>query len=225
MDEFSSAMMTAVKRGDGYILPVLMDKVRVPSDLIHPHIHYLRATDVTPEDLANEFANKLGLAEAQGQEPALIGNVVQEALQYRMPKIVPDSWSKYEELDKIFDYLTAQFKRGAEELRTSGLISTVRQREDHLLIRVERGGQTVAGLDIHRGAQMGDHHITWSVGWRNTSSNSFNGWATPTFDKERGVPTVEISDFNMSRRSDAFDGSYEAFFSLLWDLVIDQVER
>ena len=34
MDEFSSAMMTAVKQGDGYILPVLVGDVRVPADLL-----------------------------------------------------------------------------------------------------------------------------------------------------------------------------------------------
>ena len=49
MDEFSAAMMTAVKQGDGYILPVLMDDAEVPPDLLHPHIHYLRARDYTPQ--------------------------------------------------------------------------------------------------------------------------------------------------------------------------------
>ena len=43
MDEFSSAMMTAVKQGDGYILPVIMGNADVPVELLHPHIGYLRS--------------------------------------------------------------------------------------------------------------------------------------------------------------------------------------
>ncbi len=58
MDEFSAAMMTAVKQGDGYVLPVLMDDAKVPADLMHPHIHYLHAKDFTPEGLATELARK-----------------------------------------------------------------------------------------------------------------------------------------------------------------------
>lgn len=52
MDEFSAAMMTAVKQGDGYILPVLMDETVIPIDLLHPHIHYLRAKDYTPRAIS-----------------------------------------------------------------------------------------------------------------------------------------------------------------------------
>jgi hypothetical protein len=51
-DEFSAAMMTAAKLGDGYILPVLMGNVQVPADLLHPHIGYLRSEDYTPDQLA-----------------------------------------------------------------------------------------------------------------------------------------------------------------------------
>src|SRR3954451_19649563 len=50
-DEFQSAMMTAVSRGDAYILPVLIGDVQVPPELMHPHIHFLRAERYTPEQL------------------------------------------------------------------------------------------------------------------------------------------------------------------------------
>lgn len=226
MDEFSAAMMTAVKQGDGYILPVLMDDVHVPADLLHPHVHYLHASDYSPDELAAEFARKVGVAEAKGQEPAPLGEVVGDALQFRMPKIVPLDWSKYAELDRIFDYLATQFREGAQQLHQQGLVCHVRQREDHLRVRVERGGDTVAGIDVHRGTQMSDDQITWSVGWRTTSGNSFNGWATPTYDKERSETVVEINNFAaMTGRQDTADGSPEALFRLLWDLLIDQIER
>lgn len=40
MDEFSSAMMTAVERGDDYILPVVIGDVRISPDLLPPHTHF-----------------------------------------------------------------------------------------------------------------------------------------------------------------------------------------
>ncbi|HEX2903358.1 MAG TPA: hypothetical protein VHO01_07855 [Jatrophihabitans sp.] len=73
---------------------------------------------------------------------------------------------------------------------------------------------------------MGDHKITWSVGWRNMSANSFNGWATPAFDKERQLPTVEISDLTaMARGANGTGETYESLFRHLWALLIDQIER
>lgn len=224
MDEFSAAMMTAVKQGDGYVLPLLMDNVQVPADLLHPHIHYLRAADYSAEELAAEFARKLGAAEQQGQQPATLGSVVNEALQFRMPKIVSVSWSKYAELDRVFDYLVAQFKQGAEQLRQQGLACHVRERDDHVSVRIERGGETVAGIDVYRGTQMGDDKITWSVGWRTSSGNSFNGWATPVYDNERAQTVLEVSNFAAIGR-DQPEGSEDGLFRLLWDLLIDQVER
>jgi TIR domain-containing protein len=226
MDEFSAAMMTAVKQGDGYILPVLMDDAKVPADLLHPHIHYLRAADYTPEQLADEFARKLGTAKQQGQEPAPIDKVVKDALQLRMPKIVPNTWSKYEELDRLFEYLVTQFRQCAEQLREQGLMCSVRQRGDQLIVRVEGGGETIGGIDIWRGTQMGDDHITWNINWRCASSNSFNGWAVPTFDKERGQAAVDVNDLaSMGRNQEELDGSYGGFFKYLWGLLIDQIER
>jgi hypothetical protein len=113
MDEFEAAMMTAVKQGEGYILPVLMGDAEVPPDLLHPHIGYLRAEDFTPEALAQELQKRVGASEQAGTAPTEIGPVVEHALELRMPKIVPSSWSKYEELDRIFDKVVADFKRGA----------------------------------------------------------------------------------------------------------------
>jgi hypothetical protein len=227
MDEFSAAMMTAVKYGDGYVLPVLIDNAEVPADLMHPHIHYLRAQDFTPEELATELARKLGVAVEQGQEPAELGAVVEQALQFRMPKIVPSDWSKYAELDKVFEILTARFKQGAAQLRQEGLIANVRVREDELVIRVERGGETVAGIDVRRGGGFGgDDQIVWSLGWRNHGANSFNGWATPKFDKDRGRAIIDISDFNSTLHGEPNAGSsYDEFFQHLWELLIEQIEQ
>lgn len=143
-----------------------------------------------------------------------------------MPKIVPSDWSKYIELDRAFDYLTANFRDGAEQLKTKGLICSVKGRDDVLTIRVERNGNTVAGLDIQKGQQMGDDKITWSVGHHIGLSNGVNGWATPNFDKQRGVTVLEVQDLaGMARGGDAGDGSDESFFGLLWDKLVEQIEQ
>lgn len=51
-DEFSHAMIKATEQGDHYILPVLIGKVVVPSELLSPHIGYLRADEHSPAQLA-----------------------------------------------------------------------------------------------------------------------------------------------------------------------------
>jgi hypothetical protein len=223
MDEFSSAMMTAVRQGDGYILPVLMDGVDVPPELLHPHIHYLSAKDYTPEQLANELVRKVGQAAAAGQEAQAVGGVVERALAVRMPKIIPANWSKYEQLEVVFSYLGRRFKEAADQMRAQQLLCTVRTSDDQISVRVERGGETVAGLDVSKGRHMGDDHLTWSLSYRNPS-NSFNGWASPTYDKESGLTLMEVSDMANVGREDRRT-SYEGFFEILWDKVVDQVER
>lgn len=79
-DEFQAAMMTAVRRGDDYILPVLIGDVQVPPELMHSHIHYLRAEDYAPRELAQEMQQRVGAASNAGQQPRDIGEVVQGAV-------------------------------------------------------------------------------------------------------------------------------------------------
>ncbi|MFC5290944.1 TIR domain-containing protein [Actinokineospora guangxiensis] len=68
-DEFFSAMLKAVEQGDGYILPVLMDSSPIPSELLSPHIGYLRAVDHTPEQLAGHLHRKVLEQRAPGGSP------------------------------------------------------------------------------------------------------------------------------------------------------------
>ena len=138
---------------------------------------------------------------------------------------VSTTWSKYEQLDALFELVGTCFQYGAEQLRPQGLICTVRRRDDHIVVRAERGGETVAGLDIRKGKQMGDDYITWSTNYRLSSENSFNGWAKPVFDKQVGVNAVEISDMGRIGRGDAGNASYEDFFTRLWELLVEQIEQ
>ncbi len=85
------------------------------------------------------------------------------------------------------------------------------------------------GPTVHAGicrGCLGDDHITWSTNWRSGSSTSFNGWATPKFDKDRGLAVIEVNDMaGMVAGGADGDKSYEAFFALLWDKLIEQIER
>jgi hypothetical protein len=223
MDEFSSAMMTAVKLGDGYILPVIMGNADVPAELLHPHIGYLRSESFTPDQMADELVKKVKSAERTGQAQASVGKVVGDALRVRLPKVTPSTYSRYDELDKIFNHLAEQFRAGALQLRDNGFMCNVRVRDDSIAVRVEQGGNTVAGINISKGGTMGDDKITWLVGYRHFTTNSFNGFATPRFDKERGQAIVDVNDYS-SFGKETPGSTYDGFFDMLWGKLVDQVE-
>jgi hypothetical protein len=79
-DESSYAMLAAVRRGDDYILPVLVGDVAVPEEVLHPHIGYLRAEDVTPEKLAIHMKAKVEYARTHGLRPRDFGTIVTDVL-------------------------------------------------------------------------------------------------------------------------------------------------
>jgi hypothetical protein len=227
MDEFSAAMMTAVKLGDGYVLPVLIGNVKVPPDLLHAHIHYLRSNDYTPEQLAVQLQTRVGQAEASGQQTRTVGDVVQEALELRLPKVVPSDFSKYEELQASFEYLGNQFQAAAPQLRTRGFICTVNRTHDRISIRVEHRGATVYSLDIYKGGDMGDDKLTFGLGHHRGLSSGINGWAEPFFDKQAGRPKLKMMDFSVLNSLGGSDRvlTKEELFQALWDRIVDQLER
>jgi hypothetical protein len=226
IDEFSAAMMTAVKLGDGYVLPVLMDDVQVPPDLLHPHIHYLRAKDYTPEELAGQLKARVQHAEASGQQVRNVGDVVQEAFELRLPRVVPSGFSKYEELQASFEYLGNQFHAAAPRLRPQGFICTVNRTQDRISVRIEHRGETVYALDIYKGGDMGDDKLTFGLGHHRGLSSGINGWAEPFFDKTAGRPKLKMMDFSVlsSIGSGEHELTREDLFSALWDRIVDQLE-
>jgi hypothetical protein len=227
MDEFSAAMMTAVKQGDGYVLPVLIGGVQVPPDLLHPHIHYLRAEDFTPQQLAAQLQAKVRQAEVSGQGARNITSVVQEAMELRLPKVVPSDFSKYEELGVVFEYLGEQFTTTAPHLRTKGFIGTVNRNQDRISIRIEHRGETVYSLDIYRGGSMGDDKLTFGLGHHRGPSSGINGWAVPFFDKQAGRPKLKMTDLSVFSGLGAGERelSKEELFQALWDRIVDQLEQ
>jgi hypothetical protein len=226
MDEFSAAMMTAVKQGDGYVLPVLIGDVRVPPDLLHPHIHYLRAKDYSPKQLAAQLQAKVRQAEASGQDVRKITSVVQEAMELRLPKVVPADFSKYEELELVFAYLGEQFTAAAPHLRAKGFICTVNRTHERISIRIEQRGETVYSLDIYRGGSMGDDKLTFGLGHHRGLSSGINGWAQPFFNKQAGQAMLKMTDLSVFGNLSGQDRelSKEELFQALWDRIVDQLE-
>lgn len=227
MDEFGAALATAVQQGDGYMLPVMMDQSPIPAELLSPLIHYLRASDFTPEELADALAERVVADKAQPGSLQAVEHVAPLRRPVRLPKIVPATWSKFTELERIMERLTQGFNDTVQDLAAQGLTVTVRQGGDVLVVRIERAGTTIAGIDVRKGTNLGDDKITWHEGYQDFGgSSSFNGWATPIYDKESGTAALNVSDLNGFMRGSG-NGilSYDDFFDLLWDKVIKQVEQ
>jgi hypothetical protein len=226
-DEFQAAMMTAVKQEDPYILPVLIGDVRIPPELMHPHRRYLRADDYTPAELAREMQRRLGSVTRADQPTREITEVVQEALELRMPKVVPLTFSKYKELQTVFDYLGNQFEMAVRQLSTLGFVGNVERLERQLVIRIERSGKTVYALDVYRGSSMGgDDALEFRLDAHRAGSSGINAWATVLFDAEAGVGKLELMDFSLLQ---AFGGqtapmTKEEFFTALWERIVTRLE-
>jgi len=78
-DAFTTAMITAVTRGDDYILPVLVGDVLVPPELLDPHMGFLRAEDHQPHQLAEYMKTKVVAAKAGDGQPQDLGAIVRDA--------------------------------------------------------------------------------------------------------------------------------------------------
>ncbi|MFJ8917623.1 TIR domain-containing protein [Amycolatopsis sp. NPDC102389] len=226
-DEFSAAMMTAVSQGDGYVLPVLCGSVEVPADLLHPHIHYLKADDHTPEQLAAAVVQRFGTGTPQAA--CDVGEVVQEALEFRMPKVVPQNFSTYRELDATYDYLSEQLQAAVHQLESKGFAGTVRRTEAKIAVRIEHQGETIYALDIEKGGPFSDTSLNFVIGGSHMGSEgrSSNGHATPYFDREAQIPKLKMMDFSVF---ESFGRSHlvytkQEFFSAPWDRIVDQLEQ
>ena len=76
---FETAMMAAAKRGDDYILPVLVGEVTAPPEWLPPHIGVLHAEDNSPEQLAGHLSTKVRATKASGRRSRDFGTAVREA--------------------------------------------------------------------------------------------------------------------------------------------------
>jgi hypothetical protein len=166
----------------------------------------------------------VGQAQAVGQEPHDVGQVVKEALQVRLPKVQRQTFSKFQELQNVYEYLATSLRDASAQLAKSGFPTSVRRTDERITLRVERSGSTVYALDIMFGRGMGrDDQLTFSF----NSGSGYNAWLEAVYNIEGQRPAVKVFDLSLLS---SFGGSDEVmpkeeFFQKLWDRIVDTVER
>jgi TIR domain len=149
-DEFKAAMWTDVQRGGGYILPILMDDVEVPSDMLHPGTSYIPVRDEQPgpQDLA-VLLNRKVLASllTDPRGPKRISEIVRDTLGKQPEPADP--------LDAIIEHLRAKITSGGQEIRQRGCILRL-LKEDGVRCDVIRPGDPLYSLEVRRDRRVTD---------------------------------------------------------------------
>ncbi|GAA0638947.1 hypothetical protein GCM10010174_71170 [Kutzneria viridogrisea] len=159
-----------------------------------------------------------------GQEPYDAGQAVKEALQVRLPKVQPETFSKFQELQNVYEYLATSLRDAGDQLAKSGFPTSVRRTDERITLRVERLGRTVYALDIMfgRGLGRGDQ-LTFSF----NGGSGYNAWLEAVYNLEAQCSAVKV--FNLSLLSNVGGSdqviSKEEFFQKLWGRIIETVER
>ncbi|GGS46497.1 toll/interleukin-1 receptor domain-containing protein [Actinokineospora fastidiosa] len=218
VDEFTAAMLRAVKAGDQHVLPVLVGPVAVPEELLHPHVDYLRAS--TPDRLTDAVSGRVEAAEAAGRDRAPVAEVVTTARAAAPAPSVPATFSRYAEQDAALRYLGEQFAAALPGLAGRGLVGTAHIGDSRIAVRVERAGDTVYALDIQRGGIGGDETVNFVVGRHDPGSACSNGWARPVHDTATGATGFELHDLSLlGRAAEPRTYSREELFTALWERI------
>ena len=225
VDDFTSAVLLAVKSGEEHVLPVLLGDVAVPPDLLHPHVAYVRSTAHRPDQLTEALATRIEAAEAVGRERAPVGEVVTRAkggspVEEVEEPAVPTTFSRYTEQDMTLRYLGEQFAAALPRLERRGLVGTAHVGDTRIAVRIERGGDTVYALDIQRGGIGGDETVNFVVGKNDGVRALTNGWARPVYDTDAGAAVLEVHDFSLFGSGGA-PCAYrrEELFTALWQQI------
>ncbi|MGH3757113.1 hypothetical protein [Actinophytocola sp.] len=222
VDEFTAAMLRAVRAGDRHVLPVLVWDVAVPPDLLHPHVTYLRGAEHEPNQLAEALASRVERAEAAGWDRAGLATVVTRARENEPAgEHVPATFSRYVEQDAAMRYLGEQFAAAVPRLRRRGFVGTAHRGGSRIALRIERAGDTVYALDIQRGGIGGDETVNFVVGRHDAGSACTNGWARPVYDAEAGVAKLELHDRSVFGHGAGEPRTYtrEELFTALWQRI------
>ncbi|MEV3915116.1 TIR domain-containing protein [Streptomyces canus] len=222
-DEFEAAMWTDVERGGGYILPVVIGDVQIPEDRLPRHRHYLKAEDYSPAQLAQEMKRKVS---GETHPPKDVADVVAGAMTLRMPKVVPQNFSKYQELEVVLQYLGQQFQKAIPRLHSAGFAGTARVSAERVAVRVEKSGSTVYALDIYPGG-LSDGTLAFSLDQHRLGGSGMHAFATPVYDREAGGPRLELTNFSLLDMSGGVSRTMtkDELFTAIWDRLIEQIER
>ncbi|AXB45363.1 hypothetical protein [Amycolatopsis albispora] len=221
VDDFTAAMLRAVKQGNEHVLPVLVGDFTVPSELLHPHVSYLRLIEHRADQLTEALAGRVEAAETSGADRAPVAEVVATARETAPAPAVPATFSRYAEQNATMRYLGEQLTAAMPGLERTGFVGTVHLGDSRISVRVERAGDTVYALDIQRGGIGGDETINFVVGRHDAGSVCSNGWARPVYSTEAGSPMLELHDFSVLGRSTGEPRTYrrEDLFAALWQRI------
>jgi hypothetical protein len=224
-DEFETAIWTYVQRKGEYILPVVIGHPQIPADRLPPYVHYLQAEHYTPEALAQELYIKVQGAKAANQQPQEVSSVVTAAMNLRLPKVVPTDFSKYQELRAVLQFLGDSFESAIPQLRSVGYVGTIDRQQDIVSVRVEHSGETVYALDIRKAAGR-DSTLEFALNQHRSYGNAYNATAQPYFDREAGLPKLNILDFSLLGLTGQMDVGMtkEDLFEAIWDRMVQQLE-
>ncbi len=221
-DEFESAMMTAVERGDDYILPVIIGNPNIPANKLHRHTHYLQAKKYTPEQLAHELQQHL-------QEKAVaedIAVVLNDAVTRKMPKVIPSSFSKYEEQDVVLNFMEEQFKDALTQLRSqTGLIGTTKRKDDLVMVRIERDGKIIYSFNVFQGGMGDDSSLGFNYNQDSTSRSSYHGIGNLYFDIESNTPKIDLMNLSLIDGDTHEKLTKEELFEAIWSRLIKELEQ
>lgn len=227
VDDFTAALLRAVKAGNRHVLPVLVGDVEIPPDVFHPHVTYLRTNESQPNQLAETIAARVERVEAGGQPRAELATAVTKAREIESPRAVPASFSRYAEQDAALRYLGEQFAAAVPGLRSRGLVGTAHRDASRIALRIEQAGDTVYALDIQRGGIGGDETVNFVVGRHDTGSACTNGWARPVYDVDARVAKLELHDRSVFGHGGTEPRSYtrEELFTALWQRINTVLSR
>lgn len=214
VDDFTAAMLRAVKAGDEHVLPVLVGDTAVPAELLHPHVTYLR-------DQIEELTEALAARVEASTQSAPVAEIVRKAKEFRpVAAAVPASFSRYAEQDAAMRYLAEQFAAALPGLDRRGFAGTVHVGDARIAVRIERAGDTVYALDIQRGGIGGDETVNFVVGRHDAGSACSNGWARPVYDLDAGAAVLELHDLSvLGRGAEPRSHSRESLFAALWQRI------
>lgn len=212
LDEFAAAVEQEFRRdGETYILPVLFGDIKLPPELVNPAIGRMRADRHTPAELAQLTVQRLGLAAAR--TPATV----------RLPKLTVASFDAAAALSSVLVVVGQRFEHAAPTLDRYGYSCRVDSSDEAVQAQVYEKAAPVCGLNLWRDTSFGSDRLAMSFAWPVGSRAGMNGWATAAWDPASDAAVVDFTD--LSAGSGGRRLSTAQFFDVLWDKIIDFLER
>ncbi|WP_439378937.1 TIR domain-containing protein [Amycolatopsis lexingtonensis] len=228
MDELTAATVADVERGGGYILPVMLDSVKVPREMLSPDVIYISAADKTQEQLVGLIVEKVAQARREHQEPRDVIGVVTGAVKGRLPRLKPTSFNPVSTLGDALTRVGILFEQNSGQLEQFGLTCSVRRRDESVDVQVAESGRPVCELRLQHGNDLlSQGKLILSFAWPRITGGGANGFVAAKWDAEAMQAKLELDDFSLGGFGRERPGLLTAdeLFEALWNKVVDFLER